>query len=48
MSKPRKIPEFKSEAEERAFWESHGSSDYVDWRQSESFSSARYCGLSYP
>ena len=26
-------PEFKTEAEERAFWESHDSSDYVDWRQ---------------
>ncbi len=24
-------PEFKSEAEERAFWEIHDSSDYVDW-----------------
>lgn len=32
MSKPRKqIPEFKDEAEERAFWESHDSSEYVDW-----------------
>lgn len=37
MSKKRKvIPEFKTEAEERAFWESHDSSDYVDWRQAES------------
>jgi len=25
MSKPKKIPEFKTEAEERAFWESHDS-----------------------
>ena len=33
MSKRRKpIPHFKSEAEERAFWESHDSADYVDWR----------------
>jgi predicted DNA binding CopG/RHH family protein len=32
MSRKRKaIPEFKTEAEERAFWESHDSSDYVDW-----------------
>lgn len=34
MSKPRKpIPEFASEAEERAFWESPGndSTEYVDW-----------------
>jgi len=34
MSKRRKpIPEFQSEAEERAFWESHDSTDYVDWTQ---------------
>lgn len=25
------IPSFASEAEERAFWESHGSTDYLDW-----------------
>ncbi|MFO1196219.1 MAG: BrnA antitoxin family protein [Burkholderiaceae bacterium] len=32
MSKPRKpIPKFASEAEERAFWESHDSSDFIDW-----------------
>ncbi|HYY26783.1 MAG TPA: BrnA antitoxin family protein [Chthoniobacterales bacterium] len=28
------IPEFKSEAEERAFWETHDSTDYVDWSKS--------------
>jgi CopG antitoxin of type II toxin-antitoxin system len=29
---PKKaIPVFKSEAEERAFWESHDSTEYVDW-----------------
>ena len=32
MSKRLKpIPRFESEAEERAFWESHDSADYVDW-----------------
>jgi len=37
MSKPRKTPpNFASEAEERAFWEAHDSSDYVDWTQAES------------
>ena len=25
------LPNFATEAEERAFWESHDSSDYVDW-----------------
>lgn len=27
------IPSFKSEAAERAFWESHDTSDFVDWRE---------------
>jgi predicted DNA binding CopG/RHH family protein len=36
MSKPKKTPpEFKTEAEERAFWESHDSSDYIDWSQAK-------------
>lgn len=36
MSKKRKpIPAFKSEAEERDFWESHDSSNYVDWSKAE-------------
>ncbi|RFF30895.1 BrnA antitoxin family protein [Wenzhouxiangella sediminis] len=30
------LPEFKTEAEERAFWESHDSSEYVDWGQAQS------------
>ena len=33
MSKTQKTPEFRSEAEERAFWESHDSSDHVDWSE---------------
>jgi predicted DNA binding CopG/RHH family protein len=33
MSKFKKVPEFKSAAEEREFWESHDSTDYVDWSQ---------------
>lgn len=31
MSKLKPIPTFKSEAEERKFWETHDSTDYVDW-----------------
>jgi predicted DNA binding CopG/RHH family protein len=31
MSKPKPIPEFSNEAEERAFWEKHDSSEYLDW-----------------
>ena len=33
MSKIKKTPDFKTEADERAFWESHDSSDYLDWSQ---------------
>ncbi|MBS0407733.1 MAG: hypothetical protein JSS17_15495 [Proteobacteria bacterium] len=34
MNEPRKrIPHFASEAEERAFWESTDSTEYVDWTQ---------------
>lgn len=33
--KPKTPPTFESEAEERAFWESHDSTDYVDWAAAE-------------
>jgi predicted DNA binding CopG/RHH family protein len=29
--KLKPIPRFESEAEEREFWETHDSTDYVDW-----------------
>jgi len=35
MSKSKKIPKFKSEAEERAFWEANDSSEYVDWDKAQ-------------
>lgn len=36
MSRKRKpIPSFKSEAEERTFWETHDSAEYVDWSRAE-------------
>ena len=36
MSKNLKtIPKFRSEAEERRFWETHDSTDYVDWSKAE-------------
>ena len=32
MNKPTKaIPKFANEAQERAFWESHDSTDHLDW-----------------
>ena len=42
MPKQKKaLPEFRTEAEERAFWEQHDSSDYVDWSQAKSVSMPR-------
>ena len=38
MNNRKKIPEFKSEAEERAFWESHDSSEYIDWGKAQTAS----------
>lgn len=39
MPKPktnlRKIPKFKTEQEEREFWESADSTDYVDWSKAK-------------
>lgn len=36
MNKLKKMPpEFKTEAEERVFWERHDSSAYVDWSQAK-------------
>ncbi len=31
----KKIPEFKSEAEERLFWQQNDSSEYLDWSDAE-------------
>ena len=33
--KLKSIPKFRSEAVERRFWETHASSDYVDWSKAE-------------
>lgn len=36
MSKtPKSVPKFRSETEERRFWEAHDSSDLVDWSKAE-------------
>jgi predicted DNA binding CopG/RHH family protein len=32
---PKPIPEFKNENEEREFWATHDSADYIDWDQTE-------------
>jgi predicted DNA binding CopG/RHH family protein len=33
MKKLKKIPDFKNEQEEREFWLTHDSTEYVDWSQ---------------
>lgn len=35
MSKLKQIPEFKTEAEEREFWQHQDSADYLDQSQAE-------------
>lgn len=32
---PKPIPEFENEDEERAFWATHDSTEYMDWSQAE-------------
>ncbi|WNB75012.1 BrnA antitoxin family protein [Methylomonas koyamae] len=32
----KKIPEFSTEAEEQQFWETHDSTEYLDWHQAQS------------
>ena len=31
----KSIPKFRSEAQERRFWDTHDSVDYVDWSKAE-------------
>jgi predicted DNA binding CopG/RHH family protein len=35
MKKPKPVPTIKTEAEEREFWETHDSADYIDWSKAE-------------
>jgi hypothetical protein len=35
MKKPKSAPTFKTEAEERKFWETHDSTDYIDRSKAE-------------
>jgi predicted DNA binding CopG/RHH family protein len=35
MKKLKPIPAFETEAEVRQFWETHDSSDYLDWSTAE-------------
>jgi predicted DNA binding CopG/RHH family protein len=33
---PKTVPTFRNEADERRFWESHDTTDYVDWSSAQS------------
>ena len=35
MKKLKKMPKFKNEDEERKFWSTHDSTEYVDWSKAE-------------
>lgn len=35
MKKLKPIPKFKTEKEERAFWETHNTVDYLDWSKAK-------------
>jgi predicted DNA binding CopG/RHH family protein len=35
LKKAKKTPKFRSEAEERKFWDTHDSTDYVDWSKAQ-------------
>jgi predicted DNA binding CopG/RHH family protein len=35
MRKRKSIPTFKTEVEERKFWETHDSAEYINWSKAE-------------
>jgi hypothetical protein len=35
MKKPKPVSAFKTEEDERKFWETHDSTDYIDWSKAE-------------
>ena len=35
MKPKKRIPKFRSEAEERRFWSTHDSTEYLDWRKAK-------------
>lgn len=35
MTKLKKIPKFNNEDEERAYWQKHDSTDYIDWSKAK-------------
>mgnify|MGYP001571877805 CR=1 FL=1 len=43
--KRKPVPKFKSEAQECTFWETHDSSEYVDWSKAERVAYPKVTGL---
>lgn len=35
MSNPKKLPKFKNISQEAEFWQTHDSTDYIDWKQAK-------------
>ena len=35
MKQLKKIPKFKTEKEEAHFWDTHDTTDYIDWRKAK-------------
>jgi hypothetical protein len=35
MKKPKPVPTIKTEKSKRKFWETHDSTDCIDWRKAE-------------
>jgi len=35
MKKPLKLPKFTNEDEERKFWDTHDSTEYIDWSKAQ-------------
>ena len=35
MKKPKPVPVFKTEADEPKFWETHDSTDYINWSKAQ-------------
>lgn len=38
MKELKEIPSFENEAEERAFWAAHDSTEFIDWNEAETVS----------
>ena len=48
MNTSKQIPNFKTEAEERQFWEKHDSTDYLDWKQAKAMDISSCCSARLP